>query len=66
MSKSMSGHFSGTSGTKSQLIQELKSKNIKFSEKDIQFITKDKNHIPKKCLPVLETHMLYGFGPFYL
>ena len=42
MSKSMSGHFSGTSGTKSQLIQELKSKNIKFSEKDIQFITKDK------------------------
>ena len=42
MSKSMSGHFSGTSGTKSQFIQELKSKNIKFSEKDIQFITKDK------------------------
>ena len=42
MSKSTSGHFNGTGGSKAQLIQELKSKNIKFSEKDIQFITKDK------------------------
>ena len=42
MSKTNSGHFSGTGGTKAQLIQELKSKNIKFSEKDVQFITKDK------------------------
>ena len=42
MSKSISGHFSGTNGYRSQLIQELKDNNIKFSEKDIQFITKDK------------------------
>ena len=42
MSKGTSGHFSGTSGAKSQLIQELKDNNIKFSEKNIQIITKDK------------------------
>ena len=42
MSKGSSGYFSGTNGAKSQLIQELKDNNIKFSEKDIQFITKDK------------------------
>lgn len=42
MSKTDSGHFNGTNGTKSQLIQELKDNDIKFSEKDIQFITKDK------------------------
>lgn len=42
MSKSSSGLFERTNGTKSQLIQELKDNNIKFSEKDIQFITKDK------------------------
>ena len=42
MSKGTSGHFSGTSGAKSQLIQELKDNNIKFSEKDMRFIAKDK------------------------
>lgn len=42
MSKGGSGHFSGTSGTRAQLIQELKSSNTKFSEKDMLFITKDK------------------------
>ncbi len=42
MSKSDSGHFNGTNGAKKQLIQELKDSNIKFSEKDMQFITKDK------------------------
>lgn len=42
MSKGTSGHFSGTTGSKKQLIDDLKSKNIKFSEKDLLFITKDK------------------------
>lgn len=42
MSKSGSGHFKGTGGTRAELIQELKNNNIKFSEKDIQFITRDK------------------------
>ena len=42
MSKSTSGHFSGTNGSKAQLIQELKNQNIKFSENDVRFITKDK------------------------
>jgi len=41
MSKSGSGHFSGTNGDRAQLIQELKDNNIKFSEKDMLFITKD-------------------------
>ena len=42
MSKGDSGYFKGASGTRSQLIQELKDNKIKFSEKDIQFIAKDK------------------------
>ncbi len=42
MSKGDSGYFKGASGTRSQLIKELKNNKIKFSEKDIQFITKDK------------------------
>lgn len=42
MSKGNSGHFKGTGGTRSQLVQELKDNKIKFSEKDTKFITKDK------------------------
>lgn len=42
MSKGYSGHFKGTGGTRSQLIQELRDNKVKFSEKDIKFITKDK------------------------
>lgn len=42
MSKGNSGHFKDTGGTRSQLIQELKDNKVKFSEKDIKFITKDK------------------------
>ena len=42
MSKGASGLFSGTKGSKAALISKLKSQNIKFSEKDVVFITRDK------------------------
>lgn len=41
MSKPPSELFDGTNGSKTQLMQELKLKGYKFSEDDIQFITKD-------------------------
>ena len=42
MSKPNSGFYNGTLGSKAQLIQELRNQNIKFSEHDILFITRDK------------------------
>ncbi len=42
MSKPVSNSFKGTNGEKTALIQELESNGIKFSEKDMVFITKDK------------------------
>lgn len=42
MSKGGSGLFKGTNGGKTELITELKSKNIKFSQSDIKFVTRDK------------------------
>lgn len=42
MSKGGSGLFKGTSGSQSALISELKSKNVKISESDVKFVTRDK------------------------
>ena len=42
MSKGGSGLFKGTSGSQSALISELKAKNVKFSEGDVKFVTRDK------------------------